>query len=71
MTAAVTIAALFDQSGLPARLRVARRFLAIQAGSVWEWDAAQGAHVDASGADRVLLAPVARMMLREGRAHAF
>jgi hypothetical protein len=44
--------------------------LAIPAGSVWEWDAAQGAHVDASGADRVLLAPVARMMLRQGWASA-
>jgi hypothetical protein len=68
--AAATLTALFSAEGLPARLRVARRFLAIPAGSVWEWDATQGAHVDASGADRVLLAPVARMMLREGRAHA-
>jgi hypothetical protein len=70
MKPADTIAALFSADGLPARLRVARRFLAIPAGSVWEWDAHQGAHVDASGADRVLLAPVARLMLREGRAHA-
>jgi hypothetical protein len=47
-----------------------RSFLQIEAGSRWVFDRAQGAHVDATGADRVLLPGVARLMLASGRARA-
>jgi len=69
LTPAATTTALLSPAGLPGRIRVARSFLQIEAGSTWRWDAGLKALVDATGADRVLLAPVARMMLRNG--HAF
>lgn len=63
-----TLGALLSTAGLPRRIRVTHSFLRVEAGSVWEYDDLQGAHVDARGADRVLLPAVARAMLRRGDA---
>ncbi len=63
------VSAVFDVRDLQARIRVVTRWRNVEAGSEWVWDPAAGAHVDASGADRVLLPGMVRVMVAGGYAH--